>query len=122
LVCLSFFKENKIGYYYDDKNQQVIFNCHDCSLEVILDLMSTNWQCKHCGVNGNLKTLINLQVKGSLNQQEVFKPELELKRMKDSFNELRNIIQEKGLKMRFNNLITRMEFFMENMEKRSKVK
>jgi hypothetical protein len=59
LACLSFFKRNKISYYYEETSNLITFPCFKCRYQAGMDTTTTKWNCVKCGNKGNLVTLIN---------------------------------------------------------------
>jgi flagellar basal body-associated protein FliL len=80
LACLSFFKQNKIHYYYEEAKNVIAFPCFTCQNQIELDTLTTKWNCNTCGLKGNLVTLITFQKENNVNQikeVKVYNPTIE---------------------------------------------
>ncbi|RDI44061.1 hypothetical protein [Falsibacillus pallidus] len=53
-TCLSFFKTNKISYYYE--KPLILFPCPFCQKEATMNTFDGKWMCG-CGESGTLITL-----------------------------------------------------------------
>ncbi|NLP50237.1 hypothetical protein [Bacillus sp. RO1] len=72
LPCLSFLKQNKISYYYDEEKNEILFPCFTCKNQAEMSTITTMWQCNKCKTKGNLVTLIKeLKEKNTIEIKEV---------------------------------------------------
>lgn len=99
LLALSFFKSEKIDYYYDQRS--IIFSCFNCRTEVAMDVKTTNWECNHCSTHGKLTTLISMLEKNEKTfelAKKVYKPSIARREINQSFERLIKLSSEQQLK------------------------
>lgn len=99
LLALSFFKSEKIDYYYDQRS--IIFSCFNCEAEIAMDVTTTNWECNHCSTHGKLPTLISMLEKNKKTfepTKKLYKPSKARREINQSFERLMKLSGEQQLK------------------------
>ncbi|TWI56324.1 hypothetical protein [Halalkalibacter nanhaiisediminis] len=99
LLALSFFKSEKIDYYFDQRS--IIFSCFSCDTEIAMDVTTTNWECNYCSTYGKLTTLISMLEKNKKTfelTKKVYKPSIARREINQSFERLMKLSNEQQLK------------------------
>ncbi|WHY65378.1 hypothetical protein [Neobacillus sp. SuZ13] len=86
-VSLSFFKDSKIDYFYDNKEKTITFPCFKCESHAIMNVVDTSWNCSSGCSKGNIFELIKTS-KESIIEKSVYNPKKEFKRIEYRFNKL----------------------------------
>jgi len=80
IACLSFLKQNKIHYYYEESRNTIKFPCFTCQSQIEMNTVTTKWTCTKCVFTGNLVTLITYQKENEVNKLKkvkVYNPTVE---------------------------------------------
>lgn len=96
LLALSFFKTEKIDYFYDQST--IIFPCFLCGNETKMNGLTTEWECRTCSQSGKITTLITLieQNRNDVKAKNVYKPSKARKDITNAFDRLINVSDGKG--------------------------
>lgn len=80
-VLLSFFKEQKVDYIYNSKEQVIRFPCFNCLNEIEMCTNTTKWKCLSCNNNGNILSLIRFFSNGNIVNAKIYNPKREKKKI-----------------------------------------
>ncbi|MGR3765257.1 hypothetical protein [Rossellomorea sp. NS-SX7] len=120
-VCLSFFKEQKISFFYNKKEERIYFPCPICDETVFLEIESANWFCQACDEGGTLKVLINFSNTGSLSTKKVYNPTKEKRDIRILYKNLLSSTQDEKLKSRFEYFMNKVENLIEYFDSEDKM-
>ncbi|WML45398.1 hypothetical protein [Neobacillus sp. PS3-40] len=117
LLCLSFFKEHKINYYF--RSPVIIFNCLYCKNEIKLNVENGEWNCNNCSKKGNLFDLKDLITKGYISKM-IYNPRKEKNKIKQAIKLIKNEINDPKIQAKIDEINQQVELlFIYFVEKES---
>ncbi|MUT68499.1 hypothetical protein [Paenibacillus sp. NEAU-GSW1] len=98
-VALSFFKTNKIDYYY--KKPIITFPCPDCGKEAKMNAFEATWSCNACFARGTLVSLIKLTTSSHSGKltESIYNPGKEILDIRRLLQEVKRSSSERNQKL-----------------------
>ncbi|MGE8005599.1 hypothetical protein [Lysinibacillus sp. NPDC093216] len=116
-AILSLFKEQKVDYIYNSKEQIILFPCFECFDEVEMCTNTTNWKCSKCYNNGNLLSLIRYFNNGHILKTRIYNPKREKKKINLMIQN--SIKQSPEMKDKLSNIELKFNELLQYFEKKT---
>ncbi|MCM3584258.1 hypothetical protein M3182_00700 [Mesobacillus maritimus] len=117
-VVLSFFKANKINYYFDSNRMTIVFPCPYCWEQTKMNAITSEWTCNNCNQIGNLLTLIQVNKEDPIKTKvAVYNPKkerLQINYLFDKMLDLQNNTNSKSTLLKLKNKVNDLIEYYEN--------